>query len=216
MTAVLHAHTSSVSPDSHARNGIRPLVAAAGVTFLTAWIVGLSVWPTNLSVRATGSQIIDAITGHVGVATTQFLTSQGMAGLALAVVLIAVTRPARITGALAVAVSLTQCALGVHLAGWIAPEGNAATAATVYGLIDRLDGVKMLLLAATAVLASIPLLRNRTRPLFVPVLGLLLAAAITVSGIGYLLLSTALAPAAYVSGVLLLIWVPAVALTARR
>ncbi|MFE3193430.1 hypothetical protein ACFXHA_30805 [Nocardia sp. NPDC059240] len=206
----------SADLEPHARNGIRPLVAAAGLTFLTAWIVGLSVWPTNLSVCATGTQILDALAGHTGVATVQFVTSQGIAGLALAVVLTALARPARMTGAAAVAVSLTQCALGVHLAGWIAPEGHAGTAATVYGLIDRLDGVKMLLLAATAVLASIPLLRNRTRPRFLPYLGLLLAAAIAVSGIGYLLLSTALAPAAYVSGVLLLIWVPAVALTARR
>lgn len=224
MIATVHvdAHTSA-APKAHARNGIRPLVAGAGITFLIAWIVGLSVWPTNLSVRASGTQIIDALTGHTAAATVQFLTSQGLAGLALAMVLTTVARPARITGAAAVAVSLTQCALGVHLAGWVAPEGNAAAAATFYGLINRLDGVKMLLLAATAALVSIPMvrnrtpmLRNRTRSLILPGLGLLLAATITVSGIGYLLLSAALAPAAYVSGVLLLIWVPALALTTRR
>ncbi|MGW4242433.1 hypothetical protein [Nocardia sp. NPDC004722] len=217
MTTIVRADApATVVSESHARNGIRPLVAAAGVTFLIAWIVGLSVWPTNLSVRASGAQILEALAGHAGVATVQFVTSQGIAGLALAVVLTALARPARMTGVAAVAVSLTQCALGVHLAGWIASEGNAATAATVYGLIDRLDGVKMLLLAATAVLASVPMLRDRTRPRFLPYLGLLLAAAIAVSGVGYLLLSTALAPAAYVSGVLLLLWVPAVALTTRR
>ncbi|MCC9310859.1 hypothetical protein LN042_27955 [Kitasatospora sp. RB6PN24] len=46
--------------------------------------------------------------------------------------------------------------------------------------------------------------------------GLALAAAITVSGVGYLLLSTVLAPAAYVSGVLFLIRVTATAVTSRR
>ena len=56
-----------------------------------------------------------------------------------------------------------------------------------------------------------PALVRRTRllPAWPGWLGVLLAVALVVSGVGYLLPSSALAPAAYVSGPLLLVWVTA-------
>lgn len=201
---------------SSARPHARRVLAAAGIVYLLAWITGLSVWPTNPSVRATGPAILDALTNHTAVAIVQYLTTQGIAGVALGFVIAALPRRARISGYAAVAVSLVQCALGIHLAGWIAGERNPSAAHTFFALVNRLDGAKMLLLAVTATVVSLPALRNRLRPIVLHWLGLALAVTIAVSGIGYLLLNTTLAPAAYVSGVLLLIWVTATALTIRR
>ena len=97
--------------------------AVAGVVYLVAWLAGLAVWPSNLDVAASGSQVVAAYGGHRGVAMVQSLLVHGVAGVALAVVA--------------------------------------------------------------------------------------LALALLVSGIGYLLLSSTLAPAAFVSGPLLLAWVTA-------
>ncbi|WP_441251061.1 hypothetical protein [Kitasatospora sp. McL0602] len=196
---------------------VRPRrVAVAGIGYLAAWVIGLSVWPTNPAVTATGPEVLAGLAGHTGAAITQYVATQGIAGLALAVVVAGrLRRPARLTGYAAVAVSLVQCALGVQLAAYLAPAHQVAAAHSAFALLNRLDGVKMLLLAATALLASAPAVRSRSAN-WINWTGLALAAAITVSGIGYLLLSTALAPAAYVSGVLLLLWVTATAVTSRR
>ena len=51
--------------------------------------------------------------------------------------------------------------------------------------------------------------RTRLLPSWLGYLGALLAVALVVSGIGYLLLSSTLAPTAYVAGLLLLAWVTA-------
>ncbi|RMI28649.1 hypothetical protein [Nocardia stercoris] len=192
----------------------RRTVRVAGIVYLFAWIVGLSVWPTNPSVRASGTQIAAALHGHVPVAIAQYVCTQGIAGIALAVIVSTFTGWARITGLSAVAVSLTQCALGVHMSGW-SSAGSADAAQTVFALVNRLDGVKMLLLAVAAFLVSVSALRNHIGPVWVHLTGLALALTISISGIGYLLLSTTLAPAAYVAGIVLLVWVPATA-WARR
>ncbi|MBU3063042.1 hypothetical protein KO481_16100 [Nocardia sp. NEAU-G5] len=192
----------------------RRIVAAAGLVYLLAWIIGLSVWPTNPSVRATGPQILAALHGHVPVAIAQYVCTQGIAGVALAVVVSTFTGWSRITGLLAAAVSLTQCALGVHLSGWLS-TGPADSSHTFFALVNRLDGMKMLLLAATALLVSVPALRDHIGRAWIHRTGIALAVTISISGIGYLLLSTTLAPAAYISGIVLLIWVPAIAWTSR-
>jgi hypothetical protein len=191
-------------------------VRTAGITYLVAWVAGLAVWPTNPSVAATGPQVLAGLAGHTGVAIASYVATQGVAGLALAVVVRTLRVPAaRFTGYAAVAVSLVQCGLGVHLAAAIAPAHHAAAAHTVFALLNRLDGVKMLLLAATALLTAATALRVREAG-WVDWAGLAMAGAIAVSGVGYLLLSTALAPVAYVSGVLLLVWVTATALRRTR
>jgi hypothetical protein len=196
------------SPTARPRTAVR----AAGIGYLAAWVIGLSVWPSNPSVTSTGPQVLAALAGHTGVAVAQYAATEGIAGLALAVVVSTLRRPARISGYAAVAISLAQAALGIHLAAFVGPAHQAATAHTVFALLNRLDGVKMLLLAATALLTCVPALRaGRAR--WIDWTGLALAVAITVSGVGYLLLSTALAPVAYVSGVLLLVWVTATALS---
>jgi len=67
----------------------------------------------------------------------------------------------------------------------------------------------MLALAAMAAGGAALVRRTHLLPGWLGYLGALLAVALVVSGIGYLLLSSALAPAAFVSGPLLLVWVTA-------
>jgi hypothetical protein len=197
------------------RNRLLTAPAVAGVAYLLAWVTGLAVWPSNLDVAASGTQVVAAYTGHQGVAMTQSLLVHGAAAVALAVVVLALGQAARhrhggplgpamvVAGVGAVAVSLLQCALGLLLAG------DSSRAGSLFAAINRLDGVKMLALAAMAASGAALVRRTRLLPSWLGYLGALLAVALVVSGIGYLLLSSTLAPTAYVSGLLLLVWVTA-------
>jgi hypothetical protein len=203
------------------RNRLLAAPAVAGVAYLLAWVTGLAVWPSNLDVAASGGQVVAAYTGHRGVAMTQSLLVHGVAAVALAVVVLALGQAARrrdagplaratvVAGVGAAVVSLVQCALGLWLAGWAVPDGDAGRAGALFAAINRLDGVKMLALAAMAAGGAALVRRTHLLPGWLSYLGVLLAVALVVSGIGYLLLSSALAPAAFVSGPLLLVWVTA-------
>jgi hypothetical protein len=195
--------------------------AVAGVAYLVAWVAGLAVWPSNLDVAASGSRVVGAYSGHRGAAMAQSLLIHGVAALALAVVVLALGQAARhrdggplaraavVSGIGAAIVSLLQCALGLLLAGWVVPDGDSGRAGYLFAAINRLDGVKMLALAAMAASGAALVRRTRLLPGWLGYLGALLAVALVVSGVGYLLLSSALAAAAFVSGPLLVIWVTA-------
>src|SRR4030095_2549423 len=100
--------------------------------------------------------------GHQGAAMTQSLLVHGVAGVALAIVVLAIGRAARrrdagplgpvmvVAGVGAAVVSLAQCALGLLLAGSGGPRGGSGRAGSLFAAVNRLDGVKMLALAVMA------------------------------------------------------------------
>jgi hypothetical protein len=73
----------------------------------------------------------------------------------------------------------------------------------------------MFLLAAMAAAISAVALTSPALPRWLALPGLLLAASLTVSGLGYVLLAPGLAAAVYVSGILLLAFVTGVGITLR-
>src|SRR5205814_4634333 len=123
-------------------------------------------------------------------------------------------RAAVVAGLAAAAISLAQLALGQLLGGWVAPSGDAGRALVVFDLISRLDGAKMLALAALATSGAALAFRG-VLPRWLGYLGALLAAALVTSGAGDLLLQSTLAQAAYVSGTLL-VWVGATGVALAR
>jgi len=202
--------------------------AAAGIAFVAAWATGLAVWPSNLDVAASGGKVVSAYRGQEGAAVTQYLLVEGAAAIALAIVVMALVRAAVrsgaerrgrvliVSGAAAVIVSLAECALGLWLATAVVPDGDTGRAGVLFHLINRLDGAKMLALAAAA-LAGLDLARRGgPMPRWLGYVGASLAAAMIASGVGYLLLNNALAQVAAVSLALLLVWVAATGLTVGR
>ena len=219
--------TTAPSAAIRSRRG-RPMAApaAAGLAFVAAWAVGLAVWPSNLAVDASGTRVVSAYSGHQGVAVTQYLLVEGVAAIALAIVVMALGRTMirrgaatrgrvmLVAGAGAVVVSLVECALGLWLSAGSVPDGATGHAGVLFHLINRMDGVKMLALAAVA-LAAINLARGGI-PRWLGYVAAPLAAAMITSGVGYLLLNNSLAQAAAVSLALLLIWVAATGVTVGR
>jgi hypothetical protein len=223
--------TAQITANRTARPGRRKTLsvsALAGIGYAAAWIISLSVGAPNPSTAATGRQVVTAFAGHTGPALAQFALNEGVAAVALAAVVISVARAAgrrgharagqaaAAFGITVAGVSWAQLAMGTWLFVGLVPDRRAATAGTVYQAITRMDGAKMFLLAAMA-LAIAQLARGpRVLPAWLAPLGVVLAAALVTSGLGYLLLAPGLSSAVYVSGILLLIFVCATGISLRR
>lgn len=176
------------------------------------------MWPSNLDVAAANVKVVATYSAHQSAAITQYLLVEGLAAIALAVVVIALGQAARrrgaerlgratvVAGLTAAALSLAQCALGLLLAASVAPDGETDQAGRLFDLINRMDGIKMFALAAMA-LAGVGLARRAVLPHWLGYTAAFLTVALVVSGTGYLLLNTNLAQAAFVAGPLLLVWV---------
>jgi hypothetical protein len=221
------AATMRGRPVGRRRRSLMRAPAVAGVAYTTAWVVGLAVWPSNLDVAATDAKVLATYSAHQRAAMAQYVLIEGLAAIALAIVVIALGRAARRRGAMrlgqaamvagltAAAVSLAQCVLGLVLAGSVAPDGKTHEAGRLFDMINRLDGVKMLALAAMAV-AGIGLARRAVLPRWLGYTAAVLTVALIASGAGYLLLNTTLAQAVFVSGPLLLVWVTGTGLALAR
>ena len=155
----------------------------------------------------------------------QFVLTEGLAAGALAVVVHALARATpsggdrrlvlavKLCGMSAVFVSLVECALGLQLTTRLVPA-IAGRVAAAFDAINRLDGLKMLLLGGLALAAGSLIRTGRVRmPGWLAMLALALSIAIAATGIGYLLLLDGPCSPAWVSLPLLLVWVCGVGLT---
>jgi hypothetical protein len=209
------SHPSQAAARLPGRGGWRSyLPAAAGISYLAAWTIGLAAWPANLAINATGARVAATYEPQTAQAVAQYLLVEGVAGVMLGVVLgytvlarshgrfVVQPKGAALLAAIAVVVSLTQCIIGLVLAA-AAARHDTALSGELFALVNRLDGAKMLAVAGSAALLAV----NRPMARWLRVTAFLLALAITVSGLAYVTLSNALAWTAYVSGPLLLLWV---------
>lgn len=105
-----------------------------------------------------------------------------------------------------VAVSLPQCLLGLFLVSSLS-KGHLAQSADIYQLINRLDGVKQLLLGACVVLLGILLRTTSNYPRWLGRTTVLVGIALASSGLAYLLLWNVLTGTTFVSLPLLILWV---------
>jgi hypothetical protein len=197
------------------------LPAGAGVAYLVAWVAGLAAWPVNLPLNATAAQTTASYAAQPAQAVVQYLLVEGLAGLLLGIVLGCALLPrirgggalraggAALLGAVAAGTSLAQCVIGLVLTS-AATGHDIVRGGDLSNLVNRLDGVKMLAIAAAAVLLASLGGRVPALPRWLRATALPLAAALIASGYAYLALSQPLAWTAYLSGTLLLLWVTGV------
>jgi hypothetical protein len=201
----------------------------AGVGYTVAWIASLSVGAPNPSIAAPGAQVVASFAGHEGRAMAMFVLAEGVAAIGLAVVGVVVARPAlrrpgsprvRLAAQLgagfaiaAAAASWVELGLGTWLMSALVPERRSGTAGATYHALMRLDGAKMFLLAVMAAGLSALALTAPLLPRWLAPMGFVLAAALVVSGLDYVLLAPGLADSAYVSGILLLAFVTCTGVT---
>ncbi|GAA4580589.1 hypothetical protein GCM10023176_60340 [Micromonospora coerulea] len=219
----LDAAASRQSTSTPPRRRVAPVLA--GVGYSLAWIAGLTVASASTDVTSTGAALLADSAGHEVASITQYVLTEGVAAVLLAVVVVLLGRAvgehrgSRLltgTGLVAAGISLVQCALGVTLAGWAAPGGHADVAGALFETVNRLDGLKMFVLAAMALAGAGLARRAAILPHWFGYLGLALAVTLVASGVGYLFLMSTAALAAYVSLPLLLVWVTTAGLLVRR
>ena len=203
-----------VAVTSLARRPFAPVPVLTGIAFTLSWIIGLAIPAPSPRLTASGATIQAALAGHGGQVMANFVFTEGLPALGLAVISVYLARYTRHprwvlgAGGFAAAVSFTQCVLGIALARATAP----ATAHLLYEAVNRLDGVKMLALAVLALAAAAATLLPR----WLRWLGVALGISITASGVAYLFLLDSLAWLAYVAGVLLLAFIPAAGIVLGR
>jgi len=216
---VLSESAAPPRPAGAAGRRVSLIPVLAGIGFTVSWLAGLVLPVPNLAVTAPASEVIGRYGPHLGMVQAQFVLTEGLPAIGLAVIAAVLARVARaagrgragvilVSGLLAAVISVAQYALGVMLAGWALPERASGRTALLFQALNRLDGVKMLALAVLAT-AALALTAGPAAPLprWLRYASLALAVSITVSGVGYLFLIEGLAPVAYVSGVALLVWV---------
>lgn len=203
----------------------------AGVGYAVAWVASQSVGAPNPSIAASGTQLVTSFAGHGGPNMAMFVLAEGVAAVFLAVIVIVVTRPilrqgsARLAGArtaaqlgagfglAAAAVSWFELGLGTWLIFTLVPEGRSGTAGATWHALNRVDGAKMFVLAVMAAALSVLAMTTPPLPRWLAPLGFLLAAALVVSGLGYVLLAPGLGTSVWVSGILLVVFVTSVGVT---
>ncbi|WP_088289438.1 hypothetical protein [Kineosporia sp. A_224] len=213
---------------------LRSTALVGGIAFTATWIAGLLVAPAGTDVTSTGAEVVAAIRPHAGATALQYVLTELVPAVVLAVTvgavaayaarvgtaraderLVATARLLRRTAIAAGGISAFQGTLGLALALVAVPRGADGAAVLLFETVNRADGVKMFVLAGMALL-GLRLGRLGVLPTWLTPVATLLAVSVAVSGVGYLLLVTTLAAAAYVSLPLLLVWVTGSGLAAAR
>jgi hypothetical protein len=198
------------------------LPAAAGIGYVVVWAAGLAVWPHDLGVSSSAPVIASSYSTSGPREAVQFVLVEGVAGLLFTAVLLAARRNTLrrlsvapflvgVAAVVAMLASVVQCVLGFLLIR-AASQHQTLAAGSLLGLINQIDGVKMLLLAVAGgalVLTLRPAPGSRTTWWARGVRIASTGAAITlvVSGVGYLTRTAALARTVDLSGSLLLLWI---------
>ena len=149
---------TAISTPLTSRRLTLPLGAAAA--YISAWLVGLAIWPGTPGVDASATHVADAYAAHQGLAIVQYLLVEGVAGIALGAMVLAiglglVANGARragktvlVSGLAAATISLAESVLGVIMAAGAPDSVATGSTADLFDLLNRMDGVKMFLLAA--------------------------------------------------------------------
>ncbi|MFF3123713.1 hypothetical protein ACFVRD_15405 [Streptomyces sp. NPDC057908] len=200
---------------------------AAGFIHAAAWILGLAAaWGATPEAGDTHVGITTAYADRPVQAMAQALLVHGVAAVSLVVVGSGLLDWARRTsntaarmagwaGRVAGALAFVQLVLELIAVPGADPASPGRTGA-LFEAVQRADGVKMFALAALAAAACAASQHGTLLRRWEVVIGWVLAVTITASGIGYLLLSTALTPTAFISLPLLLIWIAALGAALRH
>jgi hypothetical protein len=179
-------------------------VAAAGFTYVGAWLAGLFVAPPAPDMDAPPAQIAAHYAEHGAATALQSLLIHGVAGVALIVLALSLStrRPVRAAGIAAGAVSLFQAVVGLALSIGADPAW--------FDFLNLADTVKLAFVGAFIWLAARDLTPGLARA------GRLVAPLQGVAGAAFATGSAALFSLLYIALPVLLLWVAAVAYRAVR
>ncbi|MCZ2860832.1 hypothetical protein [Blastococcus sp. VKM Ac-2987] len=198
--------------------------AAASVTYVLAWIVGLAAAPA-VPAGISPVEMQEQLADHRLGALVQSLLVHGTAGAALAVLAVSLVRlaaprlggrgPVLVAGVAAAVLSWVQVALFVVLLAGL-DGGDPERTSALREAIDRVDGVKLLALAVFAVAATIGAHRVRLCPRWLVVAARALAPLLLAGATSFVVASPLLTATLYIGLPLLLLVVGGTGIAAWR
>ena len=201
----------------------RPLVVAAAV-YVIAWALGLVTAPAGPDMAAPAAEITAHFRINGGGAAMQSVLVHGLAGAALAVVVVglvrrlpttAASRVALITGLAGVAMSLAQVAFLQLLVATV-DTASATDTARLFTAVNIADSIKLFTVGAFVAATAVTARRAEAMPGWLHRASLVLAVALPVSGSAFLIGSQALYALLYLTLPLLLGWVATTAVVVSR
>jgi hypothetical protein len=198
----------------------RRWLSVSGFVYVAAWLVGLLLDPSSLGATASVDDITRYYLTHRGTAMIQSYLFDGVAGASL-IVLAATMKSVyqRFEGGIAAlsnvvfgaavaaaSVSFVQAAFGEVLVNIVGLK-DPVVIQTVFDLVNESDTFKMLALGLFIGAASSLAFRTRNLLRWLGWGGAILAPALIVSGLSFVLNSSALYGALYVVLPVLLLWV---------
>jgi hypothetical protein len=213
----------------HDRNRLRPnesaaerpttghdrVIAATGGIYVIAWVTGLVLAPTTPSATASGETIRDYYAGDGPQIVLQSSLVHGLAGIALAVLAVLLPTAARSTtvlartirtsGVAAAIVSVIQVGIAA-VAVASASSASPGTSERLFDALNRADTAKLILLAVFVTSATVAASRAGVIGRWTRVLTAVLAVALPVGGLAFVIDHRALTATLYASLPLLLMW----------
>jgi hypothetical protein len=206
----------------------RSWLAAAGLVYVAAWIVGLVIDPQAPDLTTPVTELVSFYQANRSQHLAQVFLIHGVAALALlslAAALWGAMRQDADTAVLATlsfgaavvaaGLSLTQAALGATLVSPALLAGDGTGISVYRALVNTLDTFKILALALF-VGATLPVaLGGRVLPRWLRWVGGPLVLSLIIGGLSFIV-SPALVPALYLALPLLLLWVGAISVVLLR
>jgi len=202
-------------------------LVTAGTVYVLAWVLGLLVAPSAPDAFAPDREIHAYFVQHGGAALGQALLVHGVAGVALAVFVLALARRlgARradplgraflAAGLGAAVVSLAQLGAEIALRLHVAGDGDARTTAALFHTVNIADTIKLILLAAAIATATL-LAGDNLFPRWLRGLGFVAPVLLVLGGMAFVIDSGPLDAVLALSLVVLLVWVAAVTSVCAR
>jgi hypothetical protein len=216
--------TTPVVDELAGLNG-RRVLTAAGLVYVAAWLIGLATAPSAPSPDAADATVQAFYADNGSAALLQATLVHGIAGIALAVFVVALAHRLAAAGApttlvlaaglAAAAVSLVQYAMEIAL-NRAADGGHLSASATLFHAVNIADTVKLVLLAVAIAAATRLAASNDAFPRWVRALGYAVVPTLVLGGLAFVVTSDALSALLALSLLLLLVWVGAVAVIAAR
>lgn len=200
----------------------RWLTTSAGLVYVAAWVVGLAVH-TGPAADARPADVLAHFSDAGGAGIVGSLLVHGVAAGAFLVVAHALARFARrhdsnrtaraVWGAaiIATAASAAQVAVAVRLS----TVSSAETASGWFGVLNHLDGIKLLAMAMV-VAAGVMMTRRHDSWTWLGIVSAALAASLVVAGAGFSAGIATVTVAAVPALLLLFLWVPTTAFFVSR
>jgi Domain of unknown function (DUF4386) len=205
---------------------VRGLQITAGITFVGAWIVGLILAADGPKPDDSATKVAHYFATHEHKAFVAHFLIDGLAGLAIIAMAVAISQYLGRDSGLAQAVlwagiaagiaSLAQMVVGEILTYRAAHGSSADNVKTLFKVLNNGDTVKICLLAIMIGAASILARRTGAFPRWFATAGIIFAPLLAISGFAFPFNSDALYASLEVTLIALLLWVIGVTIIVAR